>query len=90
MIAIDLFRLVCGITEGILNLVLSIRSGFNSHAPYIQLGRMMPLTFNWGGWPFIKYLYGEFIANVKDLISFTSSNQRDRHRDVLASKRLKK
>ena len=79
MIAIDLFSLVCGITEGITWCSQSDRAL-----------TAMPLTFNWGGWPFIKYLYGEFIANVKDLISFTSSNQRDRHRDVLALKRLKK
>ena len=31
----------------------------------------MPLTFSWG-WPFNKYLYGGFIANVKDPISLFS------------------
>ena len=58
----------CGITtEGITLCSQSDRSAFNNHAPYIQVGR-----------PFIKYLYGEFIANVKDPISFFGQNQRKR------------
>ena len=55
------------ITEGITLCSQSDRSAFNNHAPYIQLGM-----------PFIKYLYGEFIANVKDPISFFGQNQRKR------------
>ena len=55
------------ITEGITLCSQSDRSAFNNHAPYIQVGR-----------PFIKYLYGEFIANVKDPISFFGQNQRKR------------